>query len=203
MPFPSTTVSAAIWGQMLSRGIRGKNSKDLADAIAIACSIHFLTPGTISLTLTGTAAGPGAYLSVPIVGVTGPSMSALMLGKAASKGFKGKTMKDLFDGISLGVTMSLTSLVVSGVAVGVGIGTGVGRITGFNQKVLEGLLISQFTSKSIVGKSMKDLAEIVSTGIVNCILSTAVVNVTVVGPIVPPPTGPIAVVGVPNIAFFI
>ncbi len=49
---------------------------------------------------------------------------------------------------------------------------------------------------------MKDLSTIISTGVINCILSSAVVNITVVGPVIPPPTGPLPVV-VPNTAFFI
>lgn len=202
MPFLAPTVSSAIWSQMLARGIKGKSSKDMADAISAACSIHFLLPGTISLTLNGLAAGPGAYISSPPAGVTAPAMSALMLGKAASLGFKGKSMKDLFDSISTGIVISLTSLVVSGVAVGVGVGTGIGRVTGFNQQALEGLLVSQFAARKMIGKNIKDLAAILSTGIVNCILSSAIVTVTVVGPIIPPPTGPIPVV-LPNQAFFI
>jgi hypothetical protein len=203
MPFQAQIVSSTILSQMLARGFTGKNSKDLADAVATACSIHFLLPGTVSLILSGTAAGPGVYVPSPMVGVTGPAMSTLMIGKAASLGFKGKSMKDLFDSVSLGIVINLTTLIVTGVAVGVGIGSGVGRVTGFNQKALEGVMLAQFTSKGMIGKNVKDLCAILSTGIVNTILSSAVINVGVVGPIIPPPTGPVPVTGIPNTASFI
>lgn len=203
MPFQAQTVSSTILSQMLARGIIGKNNKDVADAVATACSIHFLTPGSISLIVSGTAAGPGSYISIPVVGVTGPAMSALMVGKAASLGFSGKSMRDFFDSISLGIVINLTTLIVTGVAIGVGVGVGVGRVVGFNQQVLEGLLLAQFAAKGFIGKNVKDLAAILSTGIVNSILASAVVNVTVVGPIIPPPTGPVVVTGIPNIASFI
>lgn len=203
MPFLIPTVTGSIVSQMISKGIKGKNNITIAESVATACSIHFLSPATISLILNGTAAGPGSYISTPIAGISSTGMTGLMMAKAVSLGFKGTSMKDLFDSISQGIFLNLPSLIVTGVAIGVGIGVGTGRITGFNQTVLEGLLLTQFVSRDVLGKDNKNLASIISTGIVNHILVSSIVNVTVVGSIVPPPTGPIPISGVPATANFV
>jgi hypothetical protein len=202
MPFEPNSVSAIMLASAASKALLGKNIKDVTDSVAFACSLHFIIPGSITLVMNGTAAGPGTFISTPPVGMSPDLMASLMFARGASRGLVGKNTLDVYSSISTGICMGMLQLITVGIAAGVGLGSGVGVITGFNPELLKTLILSQFAARAMVGKNVADLADAISFGIVTHLSTTVSINVGIVGPIIPPPAGPIPVVGLPGVAQF-
>jgi len=200
MPVTGPLISSAIKLQMTARRIIGRDAGSLADSIGSAVATHITTPNMVTCTLNGTAGPVGSVSSIAVAGIVGKSMSSMMLIKSQTKRFTGRDIITIFDTISSGISQVLMGSVLTGMCAGCAVGVGTGKFIGLNEKLLSSLIVLNTTAKSIIGRNMLDLADCISFGVVNHLRSSAIFSVVVSGAVAPtPPTGPVAVVGIPTV----
>jgi len=141
MPIVPQAMSGLIFMNETGVALTGKNTKDIADAVAQALSTYVLTnPSLISFFLSGTAGPVGNLTSVAVAGIIPQGMSSLMLTRALSKGLRGRSLKNLFDAISIGVSLHLSGMLVTGLTAGIAVGSGFGKFTYINDLVVSNML---------------------------------------------------------------
>jgi len=200
MPVTGVLISSAIKVQMTARRIIGRDAGSLADAVGTAVAMYVVTPNMVSCTVNGTAGPVGTVTSVAVAGIVGKGMSGMMSVKAQTKRFSGRDILTLFDAISSGVAQVLMGSMLTGQCVGCAVGAGTGKFVALNEKTLSSLIVLNATARSFRGRNMIDLADCVAFGVVNHLRSNAIFSVVVAGTVAPtPPTGPVAVVGIPTV----
>jgi hypothetical protein len=200
MPVTGLLISSAIKANMTPRSIKGRDAASLADAVGLSVAAHVTTPNMVTCTLNGTAGPSGAITSLAVFGVVSKAMAGMMTLKAQSKALKGRDIMTLFDAVSSGICQVLMGMMLTGTSIGCAVGAGTGKFTALNDKVLSNLMVMNATSRSFRGRNMADLAECISFGVVNHLKSSATFTVLAAGAVSPvPPTGPMAVVGVPSV----
>jgi len=200
MPVIGTLITSAIVANMTPRSIKGRDAASLASAIGTAVATHVTTPNMVSCTVSGSAGPLGSITSVAVAGIVSKTMSGMMLLKAQSKSLIGRDIITLFDAVSAGIAQVMIGSILTGSSVGCAVGAGTGKYVALNEKALAGLIVLNATAKSLKGRNMVDLADCVSFGVVNHLKSSATYSVLVAGAIAPtPPTGPVAVVGIPSV----
>lgn len=200
MALVSTAIAGTIMAQFAARSFTGKNDIDIANSVGTAVATYLSTPNIVTCYCTGTAGPTGTIQGITVAGITPTGMSALMLAKAATKRFSGTKMKSFFDAIAFGVYPNLQSMVLQGTVIGCALGSGTGRFQAVNEQAFSAILLSNFASKNLRGKNIKDIAECVSAGIIQTLLSSATFTIVVAGAIAPtPPTGPVPVAMIPSI----
>jgi hypothetical protein len=126
-------------------------------------------------------------------------MSGFMVQKAGKK-LTGRDAMGLFSAISTGICTALTAMMLTGTAAGIAIGTGVGSFTAVNAQILSQQIALQMRARKLLGKNNVDLADAVAYGIAQQLKISTKFTLLVTGAIAPvPPTGPIAVAGIPSI----
>jgi hypothetical protein len=185
---------------MAPRSIKGRDADSLADAVGRSVALHVTTPNMVTCTLNGTAGPMGTITSLAVVGIVSKAMSGLMTAKAQTKKLTGRDIMTLFDAISSGISQVLMGMMLTGMAVGCAVGAGTGKFMALNAKMLAGLIVLNATIKSFRGRNMADLADCIAFGVVSHLKSSATFSVLAAGAIAPtPPTGPMAVVGIPSV----
>jgi hypothetical protein len=181
--------------------LKGKNVKDIADAVAQAlCVYTTTTPNLLSFFLSGTAGPVGNLSSIVVSGIVPQTMSSMMLFRANNKGLKGKNLKNLFDAISNGVSLNLMGMYVGGLTAGIALGMGFGKFSYINTMAVSNYLRSSFVIKMFKGKNVKDIIDAIAYGFSMHMKSTPTVTAGVLGAIAPvPPVGPIPVVMMPTV----
>jgi S-adenosylmethionine:tRNA-ribosyltransferase-isomerase (queuine synthetase) len=145
--------------------------------------------------------GPvGNINSIAVVGLVPKVMSSFMVSKAYSKNIKGRDISKLCDAISNGICIVLQGMILSGTAAGIAIGGGTGSFTAVNASALSKLMLLNMQSKKINGRDIAKICDCISFGIANHLKTSVKFTTMVTGAIAPtPPTGPIAVMGIPSI----
>ena len=200
MPISDTLISSAIKGYMASVGFTGRDMAKIADAVGRAVFIHVSVPNNTSATIAGTVGPIGSVSSLAVAGVVSTAMSSFMKAKGAQEGFTGRDMSKLADAISNGVSQVLMTMVLTGSSVGLAIGAGTAKFVGLNANNLGGLIKAQLAGLGFTGRDMIKLADMVATGIVTHLQTSATFSVLATGAIAPvPPVGPLAIAGIPTI----
>jgi len=200
MPVTGAFISAAIKANMAPRSIKGRDAGSLADAVGMSVAVHVTTPNMVSCTLNGTAGPLGAITSLAVAGVVGKAMAGLMAVKGQSKRLTGRDVATLFDAVSAGIAQVLMGAMLTGTCIGCAVGAGTGKFTALNAKTLSGLILMNATARSFRGRNMGDLADCIAFGVVNHLKSSTTFSVLAAGAISPvPPTGPMAVAGIPSV----
>jgi hypothetical protein len=200
MPFTAISIASAIKGYMSLVGFTGRDMGKIADAVGRSVFTHLSTPDVTTSTLTGTVGPVGSVSSVSVTGVVPTAMKSIIEGKGALSGFTGRDLNKLAQAISLGVSTQLMTMVLNGSAVGVAIGVGTSSFTGINATTLSSLLKVALAGTGFSGRDLGKLSDMVATGIVQHLQASATFSVVVMGVISPvPPTGPLAITGIPTI----
>jgi len=185
---------------MVVKSMFGRDAGTLADAVGTAVAIHVTTPNMVSCTLNGTAGPVGAITSLSVAGLVAKSMASLMTLKGKFKGIKGRDAASLFEAMSSGIALKLQMMVLSGTCAGCALGTGTGKFTALNAKILSSLILANAMGRSLQGRDIGALADCIAHGVVQHLKSSVTFSVAVSGAVSPtPPTGPVAVVGVPSL----
>ena len=185
---------------MASVGFTGRDMAKIADAVGRAVFIHVSVPNNTSATIAGTVGPIGSVSSLAVAGVVSTAMSSFMKAKGAQEGFTGRDMSKLADAISNGVSQVLMTMVLTGSSVGLAIGAGTAKFVGLNANNLGGLIKAQLAGLGFTGRDMIKLADMVATGIVTHLQTSATFSVLATGAIAPvPPVGPLAIAGIPTI----
>lgn len=193
-------IGSAIKGQMALLGLTGRDTGKLASAAGNAVFTHVVVPNVSTASVTGTAGPLGTIIHVAVVGIVPVVMSGIMKTKAASFGWSGRDMGKLFTAISNGLSISLSAMQLTGTVAGCAVGGGTSRFYGLSSTVLSNLMKLQMTGRSITGRDMSKLCDIISSGVVTHLKQSATFTITVAGAVAPvPPTGPIAVAGIPSV----
>jgi hypothetical protein len=198
MPFVPATAALDIVSFGSSLGVVGTDFTRMAQAIANACAVHFITPGTVSVTVQGIAAGPGVISSAsPIAGIEPGGMSTSIISQLSSQGMIGTDVSRTSLAISSGIVKNFMLMGVTGFAAGVGTGTGVGKLVGLSAEALKSLIDIQMATLGLIGDDTSRWSTGISRGICLYLNGVATVPVAVsVGPVIPPPAGPIPFVTV-------
>jgi len=193
MPFVAASASFDIVSFGSGLGLTGDDFSNLASALSEACATHFITPNTVTITLQGSAAGPGTVSSTgPISGIDPSSMSSAIISQLSSLGMTGSLMSNQCLAISQGIVKNFMLMGVTGLAAGVGIGSGTGKVVGLNPSALKSLLVSMMSARGLVGTDTTRWATGISNGICLYLNTAAIIPVAVsVGAVIPPPTGPV------------
>ena len=92
------------------------------------------------------------------------------------------------------------TMVLNGSTVGLALGGGTARFTGINVTALSSLLKVSLAGVGFTGRDLLKLADMIATGIVQHLQTSATFPVVATGAIAPvPPAGPLAAVGIPSI----
>ena len=200
MPISDTLISSAIKGYLASMGFTGRDMNKIADAVGKAVFIHISVPNNTSATLAGTVGPLGSVSSLAVAGVVSTAMSAFMKAKGAQNGFTGRDMTKLADAISNGVSQVLMTMVLTGSSIGLALGAGTSKFVALDANVLGGLIKVQLAGLGFSGRDMIKLADMISTGVVQHLQTSATFSVLATGAIAPvPPVGPLAVAGIPTV----
>jgi hypothetical protein len=200
MPISDTLISSAIKGYMALSGFTGRDMNKIADAVGRAVFIHVSIPNNTSASMMGTVGPVGSVSSLAVAGVIPTAMSAFMKAKGAQNGFKGRDMTKLADAISNGTSQVLMTMMLTGSSVGLALGAGTAKFVGLNANILGGLIKVQLAGLGFTGRDMFKLADMVATGVVQHLQTSATFSVMAVGAIAPvPPVGPMAIAGIPTI----
>lgn len=200
MPLNPITITAAINANMLSKGLLGKNSRDIASAIGNAVGSLLLIPNVVTCVVSGTAGPSGVISSLSVLGVSPKLMSSLMFTRGLSKGFTGKNSLDLYNAISAGVAQALFSLYLTGTVLGCGIGTGIGKFVNISEKLLSSRISSEMLFRAMLGTQVGTMSDIIAYGIVTHLKTSVSISVSVLGAVAPiPPVGPVPVAGIPSV----
>jgi hypothetical protein len=123
-----------------------------------------------------------------------------MYTKALSKKLKGRDLNGILSAISLGLVQILSAMILSGTAIGIAIGAGTGKFTAVSDQALSKLLVAQMLRYNIKGRNAIDLADSIAFGLVKQLQTATTFSVVATGVIAPvPPTGPVAILGVPSV----
>lgn len=199
MPVSAQAMSASIMGQFSAVGFKGKNDKDIADAVSTAIANYIILPNLATCSLNGTAGPTGTINSIAVLGLIPKTMGTLMGTAGRSKRLRGKDMNTFFSAIGTGVGLHLLSMRLQGTAVGIGPGGGTASFKALVEKTLEGLIFAQLQARQIKGKNAKDVASSVAKGFVQHMKTSrfTVVSAGAVAPV--PPAGPVAVTQIPSL----
>lgn len=196
MPISNTLISNAIKGYFALEGFTGRDMSALADAIGIGVFEDVCTPSITSGFLTGTVGPVGTVTSVSVAGIVSTAMASLIKAKGAQNGFTGRDMGKLADAVANGVCSVLLTMILQGTTVGLAVGAGTANFVGLNANKLSADI--KLALPSFTGRDILSLADMVATGIVMHLTSSATFSVVAVGAISPvPPVGPIAITGIP------
>ena len=200
MPISDTLISSAIKGYLASVGFSGRDMGQIADAVGRAIFIHLSTPDITTASIAGTVGPVGSVNSLAVAGIVPTVMSGFIKAKGAQNGFSGRDMTKLADAVSNGVSQVLMTMILSGSAVGIAIGAGTAKFVGLDSNVLGGLIKAQLAGLGFTGRDMVKLADMVATGVVTHLQTSATFSVIATGAIAPvPPVGPLAIAGIPTI----
>lgn len=200
MPVVAPSISSAILSQMSLKRLTGKNAIDIASAVGSAVANYIVIPNRVTCTLNGTAGPIGNINSIAVLGLVPTAMSGFMLSKAGLRKLTGRDIKNFFDAISFGLFQVLSTMILSGTSAGCAVGAGTGKFTAVSEQALSKLILAEFLKKRLRGKNNRDLADCIAFGIIRHLQSSVTFTVAVTGAIAPtPPTGPIAVVGIPSL----
>jgi len=200
MPVTGKLIAAAIVANCAPRGIKGRDIGAIADAIGSSVAAHVTSPNMVTCTLAGTAGPTGTITSLAVAGIVSKAMSATMLGRATILNLRGRDLSKLFDGVSAGISQVLMGMVLTGTAAGCAVGAGTGKFTALNSSTLSTLMKGKMTLKNMMGRNVGNVCDSVSFGVVTHLKASATFSVVAAGAIAPvPPTGPLAVAGVPSI----
>lgn len=200
MPISPTLLSKAIKFQMAGVGFKGRDMSKLADAIGRAVFMHIATPNVTTSSLIGTVGPVGSVNNTAVVGIVPTVMSSFIKAAGLGMGFKGRDMSKLARAISSGISQILMTMVLTGSSVGIALGGGSAKFIGLNATILKNLIKVQMAAVGYKGRDMAKLANMVATGVVTHLMSSATFPVIVSGAIAPvPPVGPLPIGGVPTV----
>jgi hypothetical protein len=145
--------------------------------------------------------GPvGQITSLSVIGMNPTAMAQGMIAVATSKKLIGRDIQGLLNAISLGLTQTLMGMFLTGTAVGIATGTGTGMFSAANGKTLAGIMYAQMAAKKLIGKNYMDICDSISNGFATHLKTSVQFSVLCAGSPAPvPPTGPIAVAGIPSL----
>jgi len=200
MPLSASLISGAILTQFTARKYTGRNAMDLSNAVGAAVASYLMIPNLVTCTLSGTVGPLGNINSLAVAGLIPTSMSNFMYTKALSKKLKGRDLNGILSAISLGLVQILSAMILSGTAIGIAIGAGTGKFTAVSDQALSKLLVAQMLRYNIKGRNAIDLADSIAFGLVKQLQTATTFSVVATGVIAPvPPTGPVAILGVPSV----
>jgi len=200
MAITAVGIASSIKGYLALVGFQGRDMGKLADAIGRAVYIHLVTPDMAVASITGTVGPVGSVTNVSVQGIVPTVMQSLMTVKGASSGFSGRDLNKLSQAISNGISIQLMTMMLTGTTAGLAIGAGTATLTGINSTVLGSLLKAAFASVGFTGRDMLKLADMISSGVVQHLQTSASFAVIATGAIAPtPPTGPVPIAGIPTI----
>ena len=200
MPLSASLISGAILTQFTARKYTGRNVIDLSNAVGAAVASYLMIPNLVTCTLSETVGPLGNINSLAVAGLIPTSMSNFMYTKALSKKLKGRDLNGILSAISLGLVQILSAMILSGTAIGIAIGAGTGKFTAVSDQALSKLLVAQMLRYNIKGRNAIDLADSIAFGLVKQLQTATTFSVVATGVIAPvPPTGPVAILGVPSV----
>jgi hypothetical protein len=200
MPLTATSISSSIKGFMALVGFNGRDMGKIADSVGNAVFMHLSIPNAASATVSGTVGPIGSITNISVQGIVPTVMKSLMEVKGASSGFTGRDLGKLSQAISMGLSTQLMTMVFNGSAIGLAIGGGTAKFTSINVNALGSLLKVALAGVGFTGRDLSKLADMVATGVVQHLQTSATFPVVATGAIAPvPPTGPLAAVGIPSV----
>lgn len=181
MPLDPITVGGIMRVSLLSAGLVGSGSSQLAAALAGALCTYGTTTmsvGTIDVGTAGAGKGTGIGVIVPQ-----PFLSASLAISLPSNGIAGLSMPQLALGISTGYSVALSGAIVNTFHPSVGVGTGKLQIAP-NTIASIGVFIQAFFAAGLTGSMAVPLATAVAKGL---------------DAVLPAATGIVAIVGSPSV----
>ena len=177
MPMDSTSLIPVLSGSLVSNGIVGPNSFQLATGLATGLS-EYATTGIIveSIDVGSLGAGIGSGVGVILDPAVFGSMNAAFISYAIV-GLFGPV---LATAISDGFTQAFLQAIVSTISAGVGIGSGEAVLVP-DPAVSVASFLSGFASAGLIGSSMPQLAEAVASGL-DQVLPTSTSTLIIAGP---------------------
>lgn len=193
MPLIPTTIQVLTQTKAAGTLVAGSKFPAFVSAVSSACSQYILAASIVNSTNIATGPGTGTQFG-RVTGLVPNLMSMLMIAKAASQGLAGRDIRKITDAVSFGVCNAMNTVVMQGTIIGAGPGTGTGRITGLVPDVLKGLIMLQEAAVVMAGSKLPALASSIAFGVCNHITTNAIVTITDIGVVSPPPAGPVPIV---------
>jgi len=180
MPMDPGTLTPVFLSQLISVGLIGPSTIQLATGLANGTSIYATTTiifQSVDVGTLGAGVGLGPGPTVP------PLIIPAMIGSFLSHGILGPFSIPTATGIANGMMLAFKLAIVQTVAAGVGLGAGVGFCIP-NSGASAGIFFTAFQAAGMLGPSTIQLASAVAVGL---------------DLVLPATIGPVAVVGPPNI----
>jgi hypothetical protein len=112
------------------------------------------------------------------------AMSGLMMAKAVSKTLSGSKLSPQISAVSSAVCLYFTAapiVVTTNIVTGPGAGTYTGRIVGVIPSAMSGMMMLKAASLGLVGRDVKKLFDAISFGVCQTLLTTVIIQGTVIG----------------------
>jgi len=177
MPMDPATLTPVFLSQLISVGLIGPSTIQLATGLANGTSIYAETVvqfQSVDAGTLGAGVGLGASVTVP------PTIIPAMIGSFTAHGILGPFSIPTATGVANGMMLAFKLAIIQTVAAGVGLGAGVGFCIP-NPGASAGIYFAAFQAAGMLGPSTIQLASAVAAGL-DLVLPTSIAPVAIVGP---------------------
>lgn len=178
MPLDPISVGVIMRGALLSAGLVGVSSNQLALGLTNALCVYGKTAMNVTTVDVGTVGvGKGTGFGVFLVQ---PAFATTLAGFLPANGIAGLSMPQIVAGVSVGYTAALATAVINTIHPSVGAGSGKLQILP-NTVVAVGIFMEAFLSSGMTGLMLAPLSVALANSL-DIALASAVGVVTITGP---------------------